>query len=65
MATKTSFALFLLHSLFTSGALGARAVGRQAEELLGHDIDENSLELLHLRTSVRLTWCRPETGESV
>ncbi len=30
VATKTSFALFLLHSLFTSGALGARAVNAKA-----------------------------------
>jgi uncharacterized protein len=30
VATKTSFALFLLHSLFTSGALGRRAVNAKA-----------------------------------
>ena len=30
VATKTSFALFLLHSLFTSGALGARAHNAKA-----------------------------------
>jgi len=30
VATKTSFALFLLHSVFTSGALGARAVNAKA-----------------------------------
>jgi DNA helicase HerA-like ATPase len=30
VATKTSFALFLLHSLFRSGALGARAVNAKA-----------------------------------
>jgi len=30
VATKTSFALFLLHALFTSGALGARAVNAKA-----------------------------------
>ncbi|MEU9028122.1 ATP-binding protein [Streptomyces sp. NPDC048383] len=30
VATKTSFALFLLHSLFTSGALGGRAVNAKA-----------------------------------
>ena len=30
VATKTSYALFLLHSLFTSGALGARAVNAKA-----------------------------------
>ncbi|MFB7560472.1 ATP-binding protein [Streptomyces brevispora] len=30
VATKTSFALFLMHSLFTSGALGARAVNAKA-----------------------------------
>ena len=30
VATKTSFALFLLHSLFTSGALGAKAVNAKA-----------------------------------
>jgi DNA helicase HerA-like ATPase len=30
VATKTSFALFLLHSLFTSGALGSRAVNAKA-----------------------------------
>jgi uncharacterized protein len=30
VATKTSFALFLLHSIFTSGALGARAVNAKA-----------------------------------
>ncbi len=30
VATKTSFALFLLHSLFTSGALGARATNAKA-----------------------------------
>ena len=30
VATKTSFALFLLHSLFTSGALGARTVNAKA-----------------------------------
>ena len=30
VATKTSFALFLLHSIFRSGALGARAVNAKA-----------------------------------
>ncbi len=30
VATKTSFALFLLHSIFTSGVLGARAVNAKA-----------------------------------
>lgn len=30
VATKTSFALFLLHSLFTSGVLGSRAVNAKA-----------------------------------
>ena len=30
VATKTSFALFLLHAIFTSGALGARAVNAKA-----------------------------------
>jgi uncharacterized protein len=30
VATKTSFALFLLHSIFNSGALGARAVNAKA-----------------------------------
>src|SRR6202161_2056494 len=30
VATKTSFALFLLHSLFRSGALGARALNAKA-----------------------------------
>lgn len=30
VATKTSFALFLLHSVFTSGALGKRAVNAKA-----------------------------------
>jgi DNA helicase HerA-like ATPase len=30
VATKTSFALFLLHSLFTSGALGSRTVNAKA-----------------------------------
>ncbi|MEU5335679.1 ATP-binding protein [Streptomyces asoensis] len=30
VATKTSFALFLMHSLFTSGALGTRAVNAKA-----------------------------------
>lgn len=30
VATKTSFALFLLHALFTSGALGMRAVNAKA-----------------------------------
>ena len=30
VATKTSFALFLLHSMFRSGALGARAVNAKA-----------------------------------
>lgn len=30
VATKTSFALFLLHSVFTSGVLGARAVNAKA-----------------------------------
>ena len=30
VATKTSFALFLLHSIFQSGALGARAVNAKA-----------------------------------
>ena len=30
VATKTSFALFLLHSIFLSGALGARAVNAKA-----------------------------------
>ena len=30
VATKTSFALFLLHSIFRSGVLGARAVNAKA-----------------------------------
>jgi DNA helicase HerA-like ATPase len=30
VATKTSFALFLLHALFTSGALGARTINAKA-----------------------------------
>ena len=30
VATKTSFALFLLHSIFTSGVLGARALNAKA-----------------------------------
>ena len=34
VATKTSFALFLLHSLFPSGVLGARAAQRQGAGLL-------------------------------
>ena len=35
VATKTSFALFLLHSLFTSGVLGGRADEREGADLLG------------------------------
>ncbi len=51
VATKTSFALFLLHALFTSGALGSRAVNAKALifSVKGED-------LLHLdRPNVKLT----------
>ena len=50
VATKTSFALFLLHSLFTSGTLGQRAVNSKAlvfsvkgEDLLFLDQTNNRL----------------------
>ena len=35
VATKTSFALFLLHSLFTSGVLGKRQLSTPGADLLG------------------------------
>jgi DNA helicase HerA-like ATPase len=51
VATKTSFALFLLHSLFTSGVLGNRAVNSKAlifavkgEDLLFLDHGNNRLD---------------------
>ena len=51
VATKTSFALFLLHSLFRSGVLGARAINAKAlifsvkgEDLLFLDYANNRLD---------------------
>lgn len=51
VATKTSFALFLLHSLFTGGALGGRALNAKAlvfsvkgEDLLFLDRPNNQLD---------------------
>ncbi len=54
VATKTSFALFLLHSVFTSGSLGARSVNAKAlifsvkgEDLLFLDQANNKLTDVH------------------
>ena len=61
VATKTSFALFLLHSVFTSGVLGARAVNAKAlifsvkgEDLLFLDQPNNKLTDSQAATYARL-----------
>lgn len=61
VATKTSFALFLLHSVFTSGALGARSVNAKAlifsvkgEDLLFLDQTNNKLTDVHAAKYAKL-----------
>ena len=61
VATKTSFALFLLHSVFTSGALGARSVNAKAlifsvkgEDLLFLDQANNKLTDVHVAKYAKL-----------
>ncbi|GAB2679574.1 ATP-binding protein [Thalassiella azotivora] len=61
VATKTSFALFLLHSVFTSGALGARSVNAKAlifsvkgEDLLFLDQANNKLTDVHAAKYAKL-----------
>jgi DNA helicase HerA-like ATPase len=55
VATKTSFALFLLHSVFRSGALGARAVNAKALvfSVKGEDLLFLDQPNVHLDDSLR------------
>jgi DNA helicase HerA-like ATPase len=61
VATKTSFATFLLYSIFNSGALGAEAANTKAlifsvkgEDLLSHDHANNRLHAAAGRANDRL-----------
>ena len=62
VATKTSFALFLLYSIFTGGALGRRALNAKA--LVFSVKGEDLLFLDHANRKLRRATCGPPTRRS-